>query len=114
MNDKFHHIEWLEIISVRAAGNGDVEQALELCRQFISARPRGLSAEPRLYRSGEYATDMSMHIHWRTETGKPIKSAFGEQVARVLGDFGITNHTLWLLRGRKIGAADASRPGYTV
>ncbi len=102
LNDKIQHIEWLEIISVRAAGNGEIERALELCRQIAIERTCGSPAEPILYRSAEYATDLSMHIHWRAETERPIKSAFGEQVAWVLSDFGIINHTLWLLQGRSI------------
>ncbi len=110
MKEKFHHIEWLEIISVRAAGNGEIERALEVCRRIASEGAHGPSAELILYRSAEYATDLSMHIHWHADAERPIKSAFGVQVAWVLGDFGITNHTLWLLQRQKIGD-DADCPG---
>ncbi|MCP4688875.1 MAG: hypothetical protein GY859_12550 [Desulfobacterales bacterium] len=107
MNEKFHHIEWIEIISVRAAGNGEIERAMELCRRISRERTRGPTAELILYRSAEYATDLSLHIHWRADAERPKKSAFGQQVAWILSDFGIINHTLWLLQRRSPGDDDA-------
>ncbi len=107
MNEKFPPIEWIEIISVRAAGNGEIERALELCRQIASERSHGPPAELILYRSAEYPTDLSMHIYWHADAGKPKKSAVGVQVAWVLKNFGITNHTLWLLQRQNIGDGGA-------
>jgi hypothetical protein len=109
LKDKFHCIGWLEIISVRTAGGVEIESALELCLQIASERSQGLCAELTFYRSALHATDLSMHIHWPADTEGPLKSNFGVQVARMLSDFGIINHTLWLPQRQNIDEVLLSR-----
>jgi hypothetical protein len=101
--DNLHHVGWLEVISVRAAGSSEIGSALEFCLQIVSEHACGLAAELALYRSAEHATDLSMYIYWHTGEGRPIKSVFGVQLARALSDFGIINHTLWLPQRKQTG-----------
>ena len=93
---KENEMSCLEIVSVRTRGRAQTTALLELCRQL---RPPPLTpgspAELKVYCSVGYDTDLSVHIHWKSDTALQGKSALGLEVRATLSDFGLTNHTFW-------------------
>jgi len=88
-------MSWLEIISVRTTGKVQTIALLELCRQLRRPWTTGTPAELKFYCSVGYETDLSVHIHWKSDATLEGRSAFGLQVRAILGDFGLISHTFW-------------------
>ena len=49
----------------------------------------------RVYLNAVLETDLSIHIHWNTETILQCKSPLGLQLAQALRNVGLINHTVW-------------------
>ena len=103
-------MRWLELIKLRAAGNG--EGLLdELFRQMANAgRDRGL-VEIKTYRHAALETDLSLHLHWESERLEQNGSALGIRLAQALKEFGLIDYSIWVEeeKGDKKWASEAAR-----
>ena len=88
-------MRWLEVIKLRAAGNG--EGLLdELFREMNNAgQDRGL-VEIKTYRHAALETDLSVHLHWESDRAEPNGSPLGLSLARALKEFGLVDHSVWI------------------
>jgi hypothetical protein len=88
-------MKWLEVIKLRAAGNS--EGLLEgLFREINKAgQKRGL-VEIKSYRHAALETDLSVHLHWKSERPEQDGSSLGLSLAQALKEFGLTDHSIWI------------------
>lgn len=89
-------MECLEIVNVRLASSHDIEVAIRFCREAFKPVAPGRF---EIYRSLGSGTDISVHIHWALSPAEgKERSLLGLQLARGLGDYGLVNHTLWVIQ----------------
>ena len=93
-------MRWLEVIKLRAAGNG--EGVLdELLRQMDKAgQDRGL-VEIKTYRHAALETDLSLHLHWESERPEQNGSILGLRLAQALKEFGLIDYSIWINEGKR-------------
>ena len=92
-------MKWVEIISLRCAGNIDT--------RFIDEHLKGASecdsqtvtpehlVEIRVYHHYIVETDLSIHIYWESEPGSQDKSPLGLRLSSELRNLGLLNHSVW-------------------
>lgn len=85
---------WLEIISIRTAGVTESANVFNLCRQSFQSIVHEKLMKLTVYCNAMYATDISIHIQWKSDPGS--RSILGREVSAALGRFGLVNHTLWI------------------
>ncbi len=84
-------MEWLEIISVLAAGSKEKIKILELCGKISVPQ----SARLIVY-GNNLSNELSIHIQWKSESATQAgRSPLGHELSRTAGDLGLVTHTLW-------------------
>ena len=91
-------MRWVEVISLRCPANVNtqfVDEFLKKVGEFDI--PKNL-LEIRIYHHSVVETDLSIHIHWKSErmTQSMIKSPLGLRVSSVLKELGLLNHSVWI------------------
>jgi hypothetical protein len=94
-HDGENMMKWLEVIKLRAAGN-DYGLLEELFREMNKAgQKRGL-VEIKTYRHAALETDLSVHLHWKSERPEQNGSALGLRLAQAFKEFGLIDHSIWI------------------
>ncbi len=89
-------MKWVEIITLRSPGRIDTQVVNELVRQAESDPPEQLE-EIRIYHHSVLETDLSIHLHWRSEPGSQHhKSPLGLKFSYALRNLGLLNHSVWV------------------
>ncbi len=93
-------MRWVEIITLRSPGNISTQFVDELLREVSDSdsatdRPKHL-VEIRIYHHSVVETDLSIHIHWKSEPGSQNKSSLGLRFSSALKNLGLLNHSVWL------------------
>jgi hypothetical protein len=88
-------MSWLEIITVRTAGNTEYLNALEFCRQMNQSLKAEKKMRVKVYRNINYDMDLSVHIYRDTAEEVPTKTACGIRLSKLLNRFGIVDHNVW-------------------
>jgi hypothetical protein len=89
----------LEIINFRTVGDKQIGKALELCRRICPQNcTEGLPGlDFQVYRSAQYESDLSIHIHWNSTIPRSgNKSIFAAVLSSALSDLGLVSCTLWM------------------
>jgi hypothetical protein len=93
-------MRWVEIITLRSPGN--------INRQFMDELLKGISesdlptdtpkhlAAIKIYHHSVVETDLSIHIHWKSEAGGQDKSPLGLRFCSALKPLGLLNHSVWV------------------
>jgi hypothetical protein len=89
-------MKFIEIITLRSLAKGNKQLVDKLLHQVFNERQSGRPASIRLYHHPIVETDLSIHIHWETETQHPGESALGQKLSYALKDLGLLNHSLWV------------------
>jgi hypothetical protein len=89
-------MSWLEIISIRTAGTIEIGKVLDICRQCCQCAGAGELLKIIVYRSAQYETDVSIHLHWQSDPGPECRSILGREVRAALGDLGLICHSVWV------------------
>ena len=88
-------MKWLEVIKLRAAGNGE-GLLEELFREMNKAgQKRGL-VEIKTYRHAALETDLSVHLHWESDRPDQNGSLLGLHLVQALKEFGLIDHSVWI------------------
>jgi hypothetical protein len=93
-------MKWVEIISLRCAGNIDTRFIDELLKGVSESdsptdTPTQL-VEIKIYRHSVIETDLSIHIYWKSEPGSQNKSPLGLRFCSALRNLGLLNHSIWV------------------
>ena len=93
-------MKWVEIISLRCAGNIDTRFIDELLKGVSesdspSDTPKHL-LEIKVYHHSAVDTDLSIHIYWRSEPGSQDKTPLGLRFSSALKPLGLLNHSVWV------------------
>ena len=91
-------MSWLETIDVRTAGMAEMRNALKLIRQIEWSQIASRSFKVKMYRSAFYESDLSIHIHWCSDSTTTVKSSLGFQLANQFKRLGLVNHSVWTER----------------
>ena len=100
---------WLEIISIRTAGAVETERVMEICRQSAQSDATGQLLAFIVYCSARYHTDITVHLHWKSDPGQG--SILGREVSSALKEYGLINHTFWIKQQGLIAGTDLKRYG---
>ncbi|PKN64901.1 MAG: hypothetical protein CVU57_12285 [Deltaproteobacteria bacterium HGW-Deltaproteobacteria-15] len=90
-------MNWTEIIRVRIGGATpyrDITRLLFSLRK--AAQWDGLRSARVFSRAGLPASDFSIHLEWQIEGLPSGGSELGVCLARVLKDYGLTDHNVWM------------------
>jgi len=89
-------MKWAEMIKLRFT-EGDREAVDRVLADFISGigGPDGLR-KIDLLRRNRIAGDLCLLIHWDLPEAAPRGSATGLSLVHLLGEFGLTNHSVWI------------------
>jgi hypothetical protein len=52
--------------------------------------------EIKVYYNSVVETDLSIHIHWKSESGSQNKSPLGLRFSSALRNLGLLNHSVWV------------------
>jgi hypothetical protein len=88
-------MSWLEVITVRTAGNSEFMEALEFCRQMNQSLKPEEKMSVKIYRNTNYDMDLSVHIYRDATELVPEKTACGIRLSKLLNRFGIVDHNVW-------------------
>ena len=86
-------MQWMEIIKLRSAGN-DLRRLDDLLLPIRELMQSGL--EIRIYRHAALESDLSIHLYWDTERSERSGSGLGLQLAGILEEFGLVDHSVWI------------------
>ncbi|MCA1988598.1 MAG: hypothetical protein LDL07_05545 [Desulfarculus sp.] len=89
-------MKWMEIIALRSLVKANRHLVDELLGQLLQQRQSGLTATIRIYHHPTVHTDLSIHIHWKTEPLNPSGSPLGQQLAYALKGLGLLSHSIWV------------------
>ena len=93
-------MKWVEIITLRSPGN--------INRELVDVLLKGVDesdgatdtskhlVEIKIYRHSVVETDLSIHIHWKSEPGGQNKSPLGLRFSSALKPLGLLNHSVWV------------------
>ena len=92
-------MKWIEIITLRSPANISTQFLDELLKEVgKSDKPEDL-IEIRIYHHSVVETDLSIHIHWKSETGGQHKTPLGLRFSYALKNLGLLNHSVWVETG---------------
>jgi hypothetical protein len=89
-------MKWVEIITLRSLSIISKGFFDELLRQEGEADTTKRPLEVRVFHNSFIETDVSIHIHWESESGRQHKSPLGQRLFYALKDFGLLNHSVWV------------------
>jgi len=89
-------MRWIEIISLRCPASLNMRFVDELLKELGKPDPPEHLEGIRIYRHSIVETDLSIHIHWKSESGNQSKSPLGLRVSSALKDLGLLNHSVWV------------------
>jgi hypothetical protein len=99
-DSKRRGMKWVEIITLRSPGNINMELLDELLKgvsKFDAANdPSKHLLEIDIYQHSVVETDLSIHIHWKSESGSQNKSPLGLRFSYALKPLGLLNHSVWI------------------
>ncbi len=87
-------MEWLEIIKLRSAGGG--EGLLEEVLHSVAKVGQSGLLEMKTYRDAGLETDLSVHLHWRSERPEQNGSTLGLRLVQAFKEFGLIDHAVWI------------------
>ncbi len=105
-------MKWVEIITLRSPSKID--------GRFIDELLKGVSESDsptdtpthlvgiRIYYHPVVETDLSIHISWKSESGRQDRSPLGLRFADALKNLGLLNHSVWV----ETAALEFSGRGY--
>ena len=89
-------MKWVEIITLRSPTKINMQFVDELLRQVDQSDTPKHLIEIRTYHHSKVETDLSIHMHWKSETGSQHKSPLGLKLSYALRDLGLLNHSVWV------------------
>lgn len=95
-------MKWLEILSLRSAGNRLELLDHELLKLIKEIEGEKGLLEMKLYRNGAVDTDLSLHLHWESPGVERGGSSLGLQLVHLMEEFGLINHSVWVEEGKEI------------
>ncbi len=90
-------MKWLEIIQIRTAQNRATHLMAELTTLLSDIQKTPGGANVILYRHADVASDFSLHLIHQSDTERPTISITGQLLSSVVREFGLVNHTIWIL-----------------
>ncbi len=93
--DKTNDMNWLEIISVKAAGSIERTRVIEICSKIRIPRMNGKSARMLVY-GNSINNELTIHIYWSSPSAPEGKSPLGRAMSRTISDLGLVSHTVWV------------------
>ncbi len=87
-------VKWLEVIKLRSAGEGS--GVLEKFLLPMAKVGQSGLVEMKTYRHAALETDLSLHLHWRSERPEQNGSALGLRLVQALKEFGLVDHSVWI------------------
>ena len=94
-------MKWLEIIQIRTAQNRSKILVGELTEILSDLRKKQNEAGVILYRHSVLPSEFSLHLVHQSDSGQPQKSKTGLLLSSVAREFGMVNHTIWVLEKLK-------------
>ncbi len=89
-------MQWLEMINIRLNGNDSLEEK-EVFQQFInSVSTPHPELQLRMFQHATLPSDFSFLIVNKSEPLSSRGSEFGIQLAWLLEEYGVVNHSVWL------------------
>jgi hypothetical protein len=67
----------------------------ELPLAIPKPNPNG-PVEMKTFRHAALETDLSVHLHWKSEHPEQNGSALGLRLAQALKEFGLVDHSVWI------------------
>jgi hypothetical protein len=89
-------MRWIEIITLRSAGDDEKQMIVELLKQVEQAGEPGQPREVRIYRHAAVETDLSIHISWESDSVAQPHSTLGDLLVSATRDFGMVSHSIWI------------------
>ena len=86
---------WLEIVTVRTAGETEFMKALEFCCQMNQSLKAENNMIFKAFRNTSYDMDLSIHIYREPNDVTPSKTTCGIRLSKMLSRFGIVDHSVW-------------------
>ena len=93
-------MKWLETITLRCAGSREKRVVLDLLQKISVVDEAAGPVGAEVYQHAVVESDLSIHIHWNSETFGRGKSSLGLRLAHALQDFGLISHSVWVHEGR--------------
>ncbi len=89
-------MNWIEIIELRTG-----DRVKDMLKQTLlnTVRKKGKVIgfkKIAMYNNAVIVTDISIHIQWKTNQHKVIKSDLGLRIAKALEEYGRVNHSIWI------------------
>jgi hypothetical protein len=92
-------MKWIEIITLRSPTNISKQFLDELLKEVGKSETPEDLIEIRMYHHSVVETDLSIHIHWKSETGSQQKTPLGLRFSYALRNLGLLNHSVWVETG---------------
>ena len=90
-------MKWLEVIQIRTAQNKSELLVGELTALLSDLQKKADDPSVALYRHSLLPSDFSLHLIHQSDSNRPEKSETGQLISSVAREFGMVNHTIWVL-----------------
>ena len=90
-------MKWLEVIQIRTAQNRSKLLIGELTALLSDLQKIPGGSNVTLYRHSSLPTDFSLHLSHQSDSKQPVISQTGQLLSSVAREFGMVNHTIWVL-----------------
>jgi hypothetical protein len=88
---------WLEVIHVRVADQ-ELDRLIPIFTQLIDEiRENESCRKVKLFRRALLKTDVCLHLYHDSENSQDTGSSVGLHLAAALKQFGMVNHTVWMV-----------------
>ena len=89
----------MEVIKLRIAGEDPESVEQKVVRLITDVNHNGSIKAINLYRHAMLENDLSVHLHWESESTEPQGSATGLCLVHLLKEFGLISHSVWVDEG---------------
>ena len=94
-------MKWLEIIHIRTSESGSDKLIGELT-EMLSELQEEAGPVISLLRQAQLPSNCSLHLLYESDIDLPGKTRIGELLASAAKDFGLVNHTVWIIEEKSL------------
>lgn len=95
-------MKWLEVIRIRTSQNRSEGLVGELATILSELEQKAGGPEISLYQHSAIATDYTLHLEHEPGLTEPIKSELGLLLSSIAREFGMVNHTVWVMHNHNL------------
>jgi hypothetical protein len=102
---------WMEVIKLRIAGDEPESVERKVVKMITEVNHNGKMKEVKVYRHALLDNDLSVYLHWGSDSAEPQGSATGLCLVHLLKEFGLVSHSVWVEGNERLSSHNKDTQG---